>query len=99
MASNFKILSYNVASNKLLSGLLQLMDIFNPHLIFIQEITLSTCHLNSIVGPFYEGICNIDGEDSRKPGNACIWLKGMQVRVNNIIPCRLQTLYSIIIAS
>ena len=66
-------LSYNVASSSSLSGLNMLLNIFQPTIAFLQEITLTTDQLNGVVGSRYSGVSNIDPMDPRKPGNAVIW--------------------------
>ena len=92
MDKSLKILSYNIGSNKYMSGLSQLLDIYQPSLIFLQEVLLTTEHLNSLLGPKYEGACNTDSEDPRKPGTACIWDISMDVSVTNIVIGRCQHL-------
>ena len=46
--------------------------------------------LNTIVGNAYEGECNVDPENTKKPGFACLWRKGIQAEVSNIVSCRIQ---------
>ena len=93
MATNIlSILSYNVGSSGTLAGLKQLLEMHKPDLVFLQEVTISTEQLKTHLGWKYDGISNIDQYDQKKPGTACIWLSSLQVVVNNILSCRLQTL-------
>ena len=87
-----KYISYNVANSSSLSGLNQLLYIFKPVLIFIQETTLSTEQLLSQINGDYQGLSNINPNDSRKPGNAVLWKTGLEVVVNNVVPLRLQSI-------
>ena len=83
-------LSYNVAGSSSLSGINQLLYIFKPILIFIQEINISTEQMLAQIKGEYKGLCNIDSNDSNKPGNAVLWRAGLEVLVTNVVPLRLQ---------
>ena len=89
---NITILSYNVASSHHLSGLNQLISLFHPTLIFLQEVTINTSQLNAVVDENYKGECNLDHEDSNRPGTAVLWLKEIEVNVVNLVPCQIQCL-------
>ena len=67
-------LSYNVASSSTLSGLNLLLSLFNPTMVFLQEITLTTEQLLAIVGGGYNGVSNVDPLEPRKPGTAVVWI-------------------------
>ena len=86
------VLSYNVSSNGCLAGLKFLLDLYRPSLVFLQEITLTTPQLNTRIGALYQGQSNIDPSDTKRPGTACLWRADMQVTVNNLISCRIQSL-------
>ena len=88
----FTILSYNVGCSGQLAGLKQLLDMHQPSLVFLQEISLSTEQLNAYLGLFYEGLSNVDINDQRKPATACVWLKSLDVVVSSIVLCRIQSL-------
>ena len=87
-------LSYNVANSSSLAGLNQLLTIFNPLIIFLQELTLTSEQLVTQVGGHYDGLSNIDEDDSFKPGNAVLWRKGLDIVVTNIVKLRLQLIQS-----
>ena len=63
---SIRILSYNVGSNSHLSGLTQLLDIYSPNFVFLQEISICNDQLNGYLGYKYEGICNRNPDS---PGN------------------------------
>ena len=92
MVSNHKIISYNVQSNFQLSGLHQLISIHRALLVFLQEVTINSSQLNTLLGPSYKGECNLDICDSKRPGTAIIWRTGLEVEVSNIVTCRIQLL-------
>ena len=92
MNSRINILSYNVASSNDLAGLSQLLTIFEPHIVFIQEITLNSTQLLTISGNSYTGEVNLDPNDHNKPGTAILWLKHLKGEVFNLISCRIQGL-------
>ena len=87
-------LSYNVASSASLSGLNQLITLFNPIIIFLQEVTVDTDQLLAQVGDNFCGLSNIDPNDTRKPGTAVLWRNEAEVVVSNIVPLRIQAVYS-----
>ena len=88
-----KFLSYNVGSNSSLAGVNQLISLFDPLFIFLQEVTISTEQLLAQVSSDYSGMCNTD-IDSTKPGNAVLWKKDIAVVVVNIVVLRLQLVKS-----
>ena len=57
-------LSYNVASSSGLAGLSQLIALFHPVLIFLQEVTVTTEQLLAQVGDQFDGLCNVDESES-----------------------------------
>ena len=83
-------ISYNVAGSSSLSGLNQLLHIYKPLVIFLQEVYLSTEQTLAVVGRGYSGSSNLDVTDFNKPGNAVIWRDFLNVIVDNIVPLRLQ---------
>ena len=92
MTKNLTIISYNVASSSHLSGLNQLISIHQPIFAFLQEVTLDTNSLNSILPSLYKGESNLDPDCPNKPGTAIIWLRDQNVTVFNLITCRVQIL-------
>ena len=87
-----RIISYNVASESQLSGLSQLLSVQKPSLVFLQEVTVSTAQLISLIGSSYTGLCNTDELNPNKPGTAIVWLKDLAAEVINIVTCRVQLL-------
>ena len=85
MANNnkIKIISYNVASGNHLAGLSQLISIYDPTFIFLQEVTVNTAQLRTLIGSRYEAECNLDLLDLKRPGTAIAWLKGIDVAIIN----------------
>ena len=87
---NLTFISYNVASSSTLSGINQLLALFNPLMVFLQEVMVDTEQLNAQINGKYEGISNIDPLYPSKPGNAVIWKREIEVNVVNVVPLRLQ---------
>ena len=87
-------ISYNVASSSNLAGLNILTSLFNPTLIFLQEICLTTEQILARIQGYYDALSNLDEHDSRKPGTAIIWRKEINAQVRNVVPLRLQLLES-----
>ena len=85
-------LSYNIAGSSNLAGLRQLILMFKPIIIFLQEVTLTSEQLIAVVGNDYSAISNIDNEESCKPGTATLWKSQIEAVVVNIVPLRIQLL-------
>ena len=69
MNNFYKILCLNVANNSTLSGLLSILNIEKPHLIMLQEITLSSEQLSILVAKFgCKAETNIDIDDKNAMG-------------------------------
>ena len=88
------IISFNVGSSSSLAGLYQLIRLFDPLFVFLQEVTITSEQLIAQVGGSYLGICNTDENDGNKPGTAVLWKKGSDAVVVNVVPLRLQLLKS-----
>ena len=86
----YKIISYNVAGRADLAGVRDLIVMHHPTIVMLQEVRMDTDQLLASLPRGYTGICNVDGEDSRKPGTAVVWVDGEEVQVTNILTCRLQ---------
>ena len=86
--NKIKIIRYNEGSNPNLVGLKRLLEVHNLSIAFLQEVTVSTDQLNAYLGSKYEGLSNIDPEDQRTLGTACVWVRTMTVVVANILDCR-----------
>ena len=87
-----RFLSYNIGSSSSLSGLLQLLNEFTPIVAFIQEISITTDQLNTLLVSHYIGQCNNESCQPCKPGTAFVWLRSLEVSVTNLVPNRIQTL-------
>ena len=70
------------------------ISLFHPILIFLQEVTLSSEQILAQVSEEFDGLSNIDPNDPHKPGTAVLWRKETEVVVSNIVPLRLQVVYS-----
>ena len=74
---NVNCLSYNVASNSNLSGLSMLISLFNPTLIFLQEICLTSEKILAKIQGNYAAQSNLDEIDLKKPGTAIVWRRSV----------------------
>ena len=85
-------ISYNIGTSSNLAGLQQLVDMYKPKFVFLQECTLDSLTLQAVLkGGDYLGVSNIDDLDRNKPGTATLWLKGLEgVVVANLVPRRIQ---------
>ena len=85
-------LSYNVAASSDLGGVSQLVAMFKPTFIFLQEVTLDSDSLVKVPGLYgYRGVSNVDHLSVTKPGTATLWRTDVEgVVVSNLIPRRLQ---------
>ena len=90
MMGEYKFMSYNVASREDLAGVVDLIKMNRPKIVFLQEVGLTTEQLKVLLPRGYTGECNIDVEDNRKPGVATVWEEGKEAEVCNIIKCRMQ---------
>ena len=87
-------LSYNVGSSSNLAGLNQLITLYDPLIVFIQEVTITTEQLLTQVNSNFSGLSNIDENEPGKPGTAVLWRKELEVVVTNIVTLRLQLVKS-----
>ena len=85
-------LSYNVGASSDLGGVSQLVSMYKPTFIFLQEVTLITDNLVAVPGlEAYQGVSNVDPLGGGKPGTATLWLTGIEgVVVTNIVSRRVQ---------
>ena len=83
-------ISYNIGSSTSLAGLKQLINLKNPLIIFLQEVTVSSEQLLAQIGGNFLGVCNVNEDDSSKPGNAVLWRKEINVVVVNVVAKRIQ---------
>ena len=61
-----------VANSSSLAGLNQLISIFDPLIVFLQEVTITSEQLLSQINGNFMALSNINPEDSGEPGTATI---------------------------
>ena len=92
----YKFISYNVMSNNQLSGLLSIIDLEKPDILFLQELMMDTEHLSTFIASKhgYKAVSNMDETDPNKPGTGLVWHESVPVtQVSALEPCRLQTAF------
>ena len=89
---NNVFLSYNVAASTDLGQVSQLVAMFKPTFIFLQEVTLDSDSLVAVPGLYgYRGVSNVDHLGATKPGTATLWRTDVEgVVVSNLVPRRVQ---------
>ena len=94
MNNFYKILCLNVANSSTLGGLLSILSIEKPHLVMLQEITLSSEQLSLLVAKYgYKAETNIDINNKNTMGTGLVWKTSLPVsEVYNVIDCRGQLL-------
>lgn len=90
----YKILSLNVGNSSTLGGLLTILKMENPHIVMLQEVTLSSEQLNLIVTKLgYKAETNIDISNPTALGTGFVWKSNLPVsEVYNVVECRTQIL-------
>ena len=90
----YKILTLNVGNSSTLGGLLSILRIENPHIVMLQEVTLSSEQLNLIVTRFgYKAETNVDIANPAALGTGFVWKTNLPVsEVYNVVECRSQVL-------
>ena len=69
MAHPYNIISYNVENCSTLGGLISILKIEMPDIVFLQELTITEEQLNlSLNNLGYKGEVNIDLLNKNKPG-------------------------------
>ena len=94
MAEEYKILSLNVGNGTTLGGLLSILSLENPHVVMLQEITLSSEQLTLLVNKYgYKAETNIDIHNQNTMGTGFVWKTTLPVNeVYSVIHCRGQLL-------
>ena len=94
MADLFKIMTFNVGNSLALGGLISILKIEKPHIVMLQEITLSSEQLKLIVSKFgYSAETNIDIENQTSMGTGFVWKASLAVsEILNVVECRSQLL-------
>ena len=94
MADIYKIITFNVGSSSTLGGLTSILNIEKPHIVMLQEVTLTSEQLTLHVSKFgYSAETNIDINNQTALGTGFVWKSNLPVSdVYNVIECRGQTL-------
>ena len=74
-------LSYNVAGTTNLAGLKQLLLVYKPDYVFLQEIIGTKEHLEAHLGGDYNCQVNVDMDNMNQPGTAVAWKSSLEVVV------------------
>ena len=92
MANFYTILSLNVANSNTLGGLI--LNIEQPHVLILQEVTLSSEHLSLIVSKYgYKAETNLDLNNQTALGTGFVWKSKLPVLdIYNVVECRSQLL-------
>ena len=87
-----KIMSLNTGNTQVLGGLLSIIRIENPDIVFLQEITATSGQLKLFVAKFgYSAEANTDLLDITSLGTGMIWKSHLPVNdIKCVIPCRVQ---------
>ena len=93
-AHNFKLISRNIASSKRPEFIVDILRTERPHLLLLQEVTLSTPQLLSAVKTLnYNCESNIDILNPSHPGTAAVWRADLPVsRLDSLQTCHLQSI-------
>ena len=91
---NFKLISKNIASSKRIELIIDILKTGKPHLLLLQEVTLSTVQLQTAVSHLnYNCESNIDVLHPSQPGTAVVWKIDLPVEhVESLETCRLQSI-------
>ena len=85
-------LSLNMGANSVfLGGLIDFLKHFSPDLVMLQEVTVPTDQLDSLVKKLgYAAVCNVNVMDERSIGTAVVYKGGSNTVVINVEENRLQ---------
>ena len=92
--ADFKVLTLNIGGSTTIAGLLSILRLDKPHLVMLQEVTLSSEQLNVLVSKFgYKADTNIDMTNPSALGTGLVWQSHLPVSdVCNVVECRAQAL-------
>ena len=90
--ADFKVLTLNIGGSTTIPGLLSILRLDKPHLVMLQEVTLSSEQLNVIVSKFgYKAETNIDMTNPSALGTGLVWQSHLPVSdVYSVVECRAQ---------
>ena len=92
--ADFIVLTLNIGGSSTIAGLLSILRLDNPHLVMIQEVTLSSEQLCVQVSKFgYKAATNIDMTNPSALGTGLVWQSHLPVSdIYSVVECRAQAL-------
>ena len=92
--ADFTILSLNIGGSTTIAGLLSMLRLDRPHLVMLQEVTLSSEQLSVQVSKFgYKAVTNIDLTNPSALGTGLVWQAHLPVSdIYSVVECRAQSL-------
>ena len=87
-----KLMTLNTANTGLLGGILAIIKIEDPDIVFLQEITVTSGQLKLFVAKYgYNAEANTDLLDVTSLGTGMIWKSHLSVSdVTSVVHCRVQ---------
>ena len=87
-----RLMTLNTGNSRLLGGLLAIIRIENPDIVFLQELTITSGQLKLFVAKFgYSADANTNLLDATELGTGMIWKSHLPVTdVTNVVHCRIQ---------
>ena len=87
-----KLMTLNTANTSLLGGLLAIIQIENPDIVFLQEISVTSGQLKHKVAKYgYSAEANTDLLDVTSLGTGMIWKSHLPLTsVTSVVHCRIQ---------
>ena len=87
-----KLMTLNTGNSTLLGGLISIIKIENPDIVFLQEITVTSGQLKLFVAKYgYSAEANTDLLDVTSLGTGMIWKSQLPVTdVTSVVHCRVQ---------
>ena len=89
---HLKLITLNAGNSLVLGGLLSIIRMENPDIVFLQEITVTSGQLKSYVAKFgYNAEANTDLLDITRLGTGMVWRHDVPVsEVTSVVECRAQ---------
>ena len=87
-----KLMTLNTGNSRLLGGLLAIIRIENPDIVFLQELTITSGQLKLFVAKYgYSAEANTNLLDVTELGTGMIWKSDLPVKdVTSVVHCRIQ---------
>ena len=94
MTHLYKIMTLNVGIGLALGGLISILTIEKPHIVMLQEITVSSEQLGLTVQKYgYKAETNIDISNNTTLGTGFLWKSNLPITdVHSVVECRSQLL-------